>query len=78
MGRAAEQAAAAAPPHYEFTFGQAFRAWTAGDTEALTRAADADLPGAVHLLAVMTLALGDRRALVRGYVEACRQAVGQG
>lgn len=58
VGRAAEQAATAAPPHYEFAFGQAVRAWAAGDTEALTRAADADLPGAVHLLAVMTVALG--------------------
>ncbi|MFF0125983.1 hypothetical protein ACFYTG_09710 [Streptomyces mirabilis] len=54
VGRAAEQAATAAPPHYEFAFGQAVRAWAAGDTEALTRAADADLPGAVHLLAVLT------------------------
>lgn len=45
MSRAAEHAAAAAPPHYEFAFGQAIRAWAAGDTEALTRTADADLPG---------------------------------
>jgi hypothetical protein len=58
VSRAAEQAATAAPPHYEFAFGQAVRAWAAGDTEALTRAADTDLPGAVHLLAVMTVALG--------------------
>jgi hypothetical protein len=58
VGRAAEYAATAAPPHYEFAFGQAVRAWTAGDTAAVTRAADADLPGAVHLLAVMTVALG--------------------
>jgi hypothetical protein len=54
VGRAAEQAATEAPPHYEFAFGQAVRAWAAGDTQALTRAADADLPGAVHLLAVLT------------------------
>jgi hypothetical protein len=54
VGRAAEQAATAAPPHYEFAFGQAVRAWAAGDTQALTRTADADLPGAVHLLAVLT------------------------
>lgn len=58
VGRAAEHAATAAPPHYEFAFGQAVRAWAAGDADALTRAADADLRGAVHLLAVLTVALG--------------------
>lgn len=58
VGRAAEHAAMAAPPHYEFAFGEAVRAWASGDMAALSRAADADLPGAVHLLAVMTVALG--------------------
>ncbi|MEU9285739.1 hypothetical protein AB0D57_13685 [Streptomyces sp. NPDC048275] len=56
--RAAEHTATAAPPHYEFAFGQAVQAWAAGDLTALSHAADADPPGAVHLLAVMVVALG--------------------
>ncbi|MPY47368.1 hypothetical protein [Streptomyces acidicola] len=56
--RHADEVAAAAPPHYEFTVAEAARAWARGDQSALRTLSGRDLAGAVHMTAVFLAVLG--------------------
>ncbi|MFF3559344.1 hypothetical protein ACFYXS_04795 [Streptomyces sp. NPDC002574] len=56
--RYADEAAAAAPLHYEFALGEATRAWALGATSALRTFAGRDVPETVHMTGVLIAAPG--------------------
>lgn len=56
--RAADEAAAAAPPHYEFAIVEAIRAWACRDHTKQRAVSSHDLAGAVHATAVFVTVLG--------------------
>lgn len=56
--RYSDEAATAAPAHYEFAITEATRAWARGDGPAMRALSGQDLLGALHMTAVGVTALG--------------------